>query len=216
MANDFTVSSGSSIIPDVSGVSNLGSTGSYYSSVYANNLILGSGGSSGGPFVHVTGDRMTGDLTLNGASLTTATINSTGAFIQNVNGGSYVLNSAASSTTFFSPAGAMSFQAPNNGMTFNASGTTNFNSYGSINFNGLNGAVPGFISLSADTTLTLSASSGVKTFNNVIPDTSGTLSIGTTAFPFSGIFGAPVLKSPDGVQWRLTVSNTGMVTGVAY
>lgn len=303
---DFSVSSGTSIVPQSSGNSDLGSTGSYFNYVYANNLVVGTGG-SGGPFVLVAGDSMTDDLTMtdpasiktnwivpanptanihigsgssnlyletNGTSnpyikiasggpsefygggvglnlitsatigtsgnifpirtnvdslgysarkfadvyttnVSTDTVNSPAGFTHNVSGGNYVLNNVGGSTTLYSPSGSMSFQVPNNGMTFNASGTVNFNNAGSINFNASNDGA-GDISLSASSRLTLTAASGVVTYNNIFPNTSGTLSLGTTTSPFSGVFASPIIKSPNGQQWMITVDNAGVLSAVSY
>ncbi len=51
---------------------------------------------------------------------------------------------------------------------------------------------------------------------NIIPDISGINNLGSLDYPFSGIYAvSPIIQSPNGSYWRITVDDVGVVSGVA-
>lgn len=68
MYGNLTMLSGSNILTQTSGTGDIGSSGSPFNAVYADNIYLGTG-TIGGAFVHITGDTMTGALVFNGSNL---------------------------------------------------------------------------------------------------------------------------------------------------
>lgn len=67
--------------------------------------------------------------------------------------------------------------------------------------------------------LTLGFVGGIRTISgtNIISAFSGVNSIGTVAIPFSGVFaGSIITQSANGAYWKLTVSNSGIVSGTSY
>jgi hypothetical protein len=73
MSGDLTFLSGVGITLAQSGTSDIGSPSNPLNALYADNLYIGGAGA----FVHVTGDTMTGDLTMSSAALRTAFISGT-------------------------------------------------------------------------------------------------------------------------------------------
>jgi hypothetical protein len=76
MSGDLTFLSGVGITLNQSGTSDIGSPSSPLNAIYADNLYVGGSGA----FVHITGDTMTGDLTLSSSALRTAFISGTNSF----------------------------------------------------------------------------------------------------------------------------------------
>ncbi len=65
---DITLSSGVDILATVSGGNDIGTLAKPFNNIYTNNLIFATGSASASQFVNVTGDQMTGDLTMGSAS----------------------------------------------------------------------------------------------------------------------------------------------------
>lgn len=52
---------------------------------------------------------------------------------------------------------------------------------------------------------------------DVLPDTSGTHTLGNRTFPFSGVIAQDIVtQSPDGNLWKISVSNVGVITATPY
>jgi hypothetical protein len=67
MYGNLTMLSGSNILTQTSGTSDIGSVSAPFNAVYADNFYLGTG-TIDGAFVHITGDTMTGVLGFNGSN----------------------------------------------------------------------------------------------------------------------------------------------------
>ena len=70
-----TLASGTTLLPNSSGTNNIGSPSRPFNTIYVENIVPAIGGASGN-FVHITGDTMTGNLTLSGAGINISNDNS--------------------------------------------------------------------------------------------------------------------------------------------
>jgi hypothetical protein len=86
-----TISVSGNIIPTFTGFYNLGSAARHFNTLYVDNIVTPNGS---GTFVHTSGDSMTGNLTMNGASVVTDQIDANTGTID-INGALVNLNSTS-------------------------------------------------------------------------------------------------------------------------
>lgn len=193
MSGDLTFLSGVGITLNQSGTSDVGSAASPLRAVYADNLFIGGSGA----FVHVTGDTMTGDLTMGvGTQINTDRIDATSGGNMFIGSGAtdifvgtaandptdnYLQFTALGSPYLYSPNGPFIVEAPSifhsgNFLPF-FSGTQNVGTaatpYGVIRTTGLH---------------TTSLNAGFIVATGLNTSSSGIGSLGTQAVPWSGLF----------------------------
>jgi hypothetical protein len=88
MYGPLTMGSGVSILPEVSGASDLGSASKPFGTIYVNNIIPAPSGGAVGDFVHRSGDSMFGNLIMDswaGIASSGSTISSSGSMAFGLN-----------------------------------------------------------------------------------------------------------------------------------
>ena len=218
-----SVPSGTNIIPAISGTSSLGSSAYPFSTIFTNNIV--SSGSSG-EFVNISGDTMTGPLTVN------ATISGTRLFATNWDlreaGGADTLKARdnksaigyfpssntmqfADSTVTASIAGSgIRFQSniddikiAQSNITPTASGENNIGST-SLPFLGVYAKTGYFTNLSGLSPITIKS--------DMIPVASGNINLGTLSLPFSGTF-TNYINNETVVISRFNEEPSGLING---
>lgn len=226
------------ISPNVSGVDNLGSSSKPFNNIYANNIIATS---SSGSFVHITGDTMTGDLTMtagkalhmNPVLVGNGNTNAgTDSILVGKNNQIFAGSLSASTIGFLNVASgaaanafgesnqaygdfSVAFGYNNNVHGYNASA---FGSNNTVNGSGITVFGNG-VSGSMAYTLYIGAPSGIiiSSGNNISPEASGIQNIGSIGSPFNGIYvkNAYVTNlsglSPISLKSNLIPSNSGTI-----
>lgn len=210
VGEDITLGTGINILNSGSGTNTLGTPALPFNALYANNVFVSGGGFGVGTFVHITGETMTGSLTLG----TGASLFSNGSGVSNIGApnnpflNGYVKNLTTSVLIADSISGnAHSFFLPSSG-----------------------GNIGGNVSFTGSSDLIMGAASDIilSSGSDILPTTSGTSNLGSATNPFGHIFGlqftnpsgAFVLLAGDtmtgdlNIQTRLNVGSGNMLGGI--
>jgi len=175
---DATIASGASIIPEVSGQSNLGSPTSFFGTIYADAVITSA---SSGTYVNKYGDTMLGDLATNASgtySIGSPSIPFSGIWADNIEQG-FVHKSGDTMTGTLNLASISGDQITI--MTGNGPLILDGNTEVQVLING-------------GPKLTMSPS-GTLSFDNIYPETSGAHSLGTPSIPWGTIYADSIVTS---------------------
>lgn len=213
---DYNTSSGASVVPQVSGASNVGSTASYFDYGYFNHLVVNDASGSfvpSGLYVLKAGDTMTGNLVMSGTTaiqvnnisdngrLLAITANTSG-LSATVNAGTFTMSSTSDKLQFQSSSlelsGASTIWKTNNSannILMDQDGGVFVNAQSALsNINLTNNPTSGNITLANNpnagvaTTIQLHYSGTINTSGSIIPFVSGVDNLGSPTKYWNNIY----------------------------
>jgi hypothetical protein len=196
----ITVASGGSIVPEVSGTGSIGSSGSPFGTAYFDNIITSV---TSGTYVSKFGDAMTGNLIMTGADIETSAPGTGDIGSLAVPFNAVYANNIESDFVHISGdvmTGPLGVPNINYSGTLVISGNMVNIDGEQLNLESNNGPI--VLDASTETQILVNgtpqlavSSSGSTTYNNIHPDISGTLTIGTPDLPFEAVYADSVINS---------------------